>query len=95
MIQESGSCLVSARGWQVIHSALPLVTGKSVDLGRGSCWRPAGVCVSPFRAGIKHGPTLAGVVTSVAGVVTVGHMEPYYLSVWTHILIDLWLSSRA
>ena len=47
----------------------------------GLCWRPAGVCVSPFRAEIKHGPRLAGVVAGVAGVVTVGHLEPHYLAV--------------
>ena len=38
----------------------------------GARWRPAGVCASPFRAGIKHGPRLAGVVAGIAGVVTVG-----------------------
>ena len=73
----------------------PRVCVFSRSVGRESRWRPTGVCVSPFRAGIKHGPTLAGVVTSVASVVTVGHLEPHYLAVWPHILIDLWLSSRA
>jgi len=55
-----------------IHFDVVFTVFPSTFTECGVRWRPAGLCVSPFRAGIKHGPRLAGVVTVVAGVVTVG-----------------------